>query len=172
MIKAIIETFTAFKTIKAIQHLRSLFILKVDYTLLILRILIFKVENTVHFPDSIHPQDPPIKEKTHERITIVETPFPRTAPIPDDPPPHFCAPITNLAIFQWIYRQCTNTDNRYAFQVGIGFTIAALLVMITPASNVIPSVFWVGKVEKKRNIAFVIRVLSYLFRCVCRHGVR
>ncbi|KAI8639520.1 aluminum activated malate transporter-domain-containing protein [Parasitella parasitica] len=47
-------------------------------------------------------------------------------------------------ICKWVQRQCTAMDNRYAFQMGVAFTLAALLVIIGPVSQIFPNAFWVG----------------------------
>ncbi|KAK4512775.1 uncharacterized protein ATC70_003481 [Mucor velutinosus] len=95
-----------------------------------------------------------IKVPGQERITIVEdAPFHRS----DDHHQQqqqqqqntntshpWIARIKKSKIFRWILKQCTATDNRYAFQMGVAFTLAALLVIIGPVSDIFPNVFWVG----------------------------
>ncbi|CAO0801494.1 unnamed protein product [Mucor circinelloides] len=90
-----------------------------------------------------------------ERITIVEdVPFHRTDDYQQQQQQNtnnserknhpWIVRIKKSKIFKWILKQCTATDNRYAFQMGVAFTLAALLVIIGPVSDIFPNVFWVG----------------------------
>ncbi|PHZ12565.1 uncharacterized protein RHIMIDRAFT_282546 [Rhizopus microsporus ATCC 52813] len=53
-------------------------------------------------------------------------------------------PITNTILFQWLHRQYKDNNNRYAFQMAVAFTIAALFVVIDPVSKVFHNPFWMG----------------------------
>lgn len=91
-----------------------------------------------------------------ERITIVEDiPFPRNDDhqqqntnnndnVGRDSHP-WIVRIKKAKLYRWILKQCIAVDNRYAFQMGVAFTLAALLVMIGPIYDIFPNVFWVGK---------------------------
>ncbi|KAI8890905.1 hypothetical protein K501DRAFT_305381 [Backusella circina FSU 941] len=52
--------------------------------------------------------------------------------------------IRSTFLYRWIKKQCTNADNRYAFQMAVAFIISTLFVVIDPISDVFPNTFWVG----------------------------
>ncbi|KAI7890866.1 aluminum activated malate transporter-domain-containing protein [Mucor mucedo] len=86
-----------------------------------------------------------------ERITIVEdVPFPRSEYGPPSPvsitkKTHpWVENLRQSTFYTWIHKQAISPDNRYAFQMATAFTIAALLVVIDPISEIFPNVFWVG----------------------------
>jgi hypothetical protein len=53
--------------------------------------------------------------------------------------------IKSTFIYRWIKKQCTDSDNRYAFQMAVAFIISTLFVVIDPISDVFPNTFWVGE---------------------------
>lgn len=121
----------------------------------------FQFNYTEKIPEviPIHPQKVQ-KIPGQERITIVEdVPFPRSEYGPPSPvsitkKTHpWVESIRKSIIYAWIHKQSTSPDNRYAFQMATAFTIAALLVVIDPISDIFPNVFWVGK---KGRIFFYI----------------
>ncbi|GAA5803468.1 aluminum activated malate transporter-domain-containing protein [Helicostylum pulchrum] len=96
---------------------------------------------------------PPLqKVPGQERITIVEdVPFPRSEYGPTSPASiskknihPWVENLKSSALYTWIHEQAISPTNRYAFQMSTAFTIAALLVIINPISQIFPNVFWVG----------------------------
>lgn len=92
-----------------------------------------------------------------ERITIVEdVPLPRGGDHVHSPTTSstnkrrypWIGRIKDSRLYHWIHKQVMNQDNRYAFQMAVAFSMAALLVIIDPLSNILPNVFWVGKIVK------------------------
>ncbi|CEP11152.1 hypothetical protein [Parasitella parasitica] len=125
----------------------------------------FKFNYTEKISDLLaHPQQgnqPQQQQEQHqstkvpgqERITIVEdVPFHRnddyqqqhTSTNTEKNSHPWIVNLKEAKIYKWISKQCTATDNRYAFQMGVAFTLAALLVIIGPASQIFPNAFWVG----------------------------
>lgn len=109
-----------------------------------------------------------------ERITIVEDiPFPRNDDhqqqnannndnVGRDSHP-WIVRIKKAKIYRWILKQCIAVDNRYAFQMGVAFTLAALLVMIGPIYDIFPNVFWVGKFhDSYKSGHFWIEIYGFL----------
>jgi hypothetical protein len=124
----------------------------------------FQFSYTENIPEEtiIHPQQTlsPEEQKQHkvpgqERITIVEDiPFPRTDHLHSptstiitkrNPFRPWIECTKNSCVYHWIHKQVKDPDNRYAFQMGVAFTMAAILVIVEPVSNIFPNVFWVGK---------------------------
>lgn len=111
-------------------------------------------------PFDSHQQSKPkqintIKLPSQERITIVDDIiFSRenmSQPACNKKSPCIWAGcIKNSQTFVWMRKQCISAENRYAFQMSVGFTLAALLVIIEPVSHIFPNPFWVGKVQCKR----------------------
>ncbi|RCI05203.1 hypothetical protein CU098_013114 [Rhizopus stolonifer] len=52
--------------------------------------------------------------------------------------------IKDSKVYQWFVKQCNSADNRYAFQMSIGFIIAAIFVVVSPLSDVFANAFWIG----------------------------
>lgn len=81
------------------------------------------------------------QQANKSRIVIVEN----ALPIRTNPEPNQEASEANSKVVDWIKKQCRDTDNRYALQMSVAFTIAAVLVMLDPVSSVFPNTFWIGK---------------------------
>lgn len=103
----------------------------------------------------VHPQQPHTKVFGQERITIVEDVLnPRSEYCNTVHSPTiekkkrwsfpFIKKITKKKWYMWMKKLCESQKYRYAFQSSIGFTIAALFVVVDPISEIFPNAFWVG----------------------------
>jgi hypothetical protein len=98
-----------------------------------------------------HQKDRTLKVPGQERITIVEDiTISRDNIHQTTRSAKPCYPwieaIKHSRVFIWIQAQCVSAENRYAFQMSVAFTLAALFVIVEPISNIFPNAFWVGKI--------------------------
>ncbi|RCH88898.1 hypothetical protein CU098_006224 [Rhizopus stolonifer] len=93
-----------------------------------------------------------MEEHPKERITIIEN-LPHSTYTRDDTTVcsseksakkqrGFFKKISNSIIFQWLLIQYKNENNRYAFQVAVAFTLAAIFVVINPIAKAFHNPFW------------------------------